>query len=71
MSTQTIRGHRNWQTGEVTARELYDHMSDPQETKNQIAAPPDAAALDEARKLLHAEFPPDVPPAKQHAARKT
>jgi iduronate 2-sulfatase len=60
---------REWETGKVTARELYDHVGDPQETKNAIDAPPDAAALDEAVKLLHAEFPADVPPAKHVTKR--
>jgi hypothetical protein len=41
----------------VTARELYDHATDPAETRNVIAAPPDAAALAEAEKLLIEEFP--------------
>ena len=25
---------RNWKTGAVQARELYDHQTDPEETKN-------------------------------------
>src|SRR5690606_4412306 len=29
---------RDWQTGEVVARELYDHETDPDETVNQIDA---------------------------------
>jgi iduronate 2-sulfatase len=59
---------REWETGKVTARELYDHVGDPQETKNAIDAPPDAAALDEAVKLLHAEFPLQVPPSQRRVA---
>ena len=56
---------RKWDTGEVTARELYDHTTDPGETQNAVADPPDPAALDEAMKTLHAEFPPTVPPAER------
>jgi iduronate 2-sulfatase len=56
---------RDWKTGAVTARELYDHATDPQETKNAIDAPPDAAALAEAVEVLHAEFAPNVPPAER------
>jgi iduronate 2-sulfatase len=60
---------RDWETGRVTAHELYDHASDPQETKNAFDAPPNRAALDEAVRILHAEFPPDVPPAKRMAKK--
>jgi iduronate 2-sulfatase len=56
---------RDWKTGAVTARELYDHATDPQETKNAIEAPPDKVAFDEAVKVLHAEFPPNMPPAER------
>jgi iduronate 2-sulfatase len=48
---------RNWQTGAIEARELYDHTSDQPELDNVIANPPDKAALKEAEKLLHAQFP--------------
>ncbi|MEQ1861598.1 MAG: sulfatase [Chthoniobacteraceae bacterium] len=30
---------RDWKTGETTARELYDHQADPDETRNVAAAP--------------------------------
>lgn len=49
---------RNWETGEVEASELYDHTSGVPELLNVIADPPDMAALDEARGLLRAQFPP-------------
>jgi len=50
---------RNWQTGIVESSELYQHKTPEQpELKNLISNPPDKAALDEARKLLHAQFPP-------------
>jgi iduronate 2-sulfatase len=50
---------RDWKTGEVTARELYPHSNDGSqpELENAIDHSPDAAALDEARRLLHAQFP--------------
>ncbi|MBL9131698.1 MAG: sulfatase [Verrucomicrobiaceae bacterium] len=48
---------RNWLTGEVESRELYDHTSDQPELSNVITNPPDQAALEEAQKLLHAQFP--------------
>jgi iduronate 2-sulfatase len=50
---------RDWKTGAITSRELYPHTdagSQP-ELENAIDRAPDAAALDEARKLLHAQFP--------------
>jgi len=66
--TPTVRytEWREWKTGAVEARELYDHTIDPHETKNAIDAPPDKAALDEAVRILHGEFPPNVPPADRH-----
>lgn len=48
---------RAFQTGEVVARELYDHQGDPLETRNVVATPPDQAAFEEAVKLLRREFP--------------
>lgn len=53
---------RDWKTGRVTARELYDHTVDPQEMQNTVDAPADRASLEEAERLLHAQFPPSVPP---------
>jgi iduronate 2-sulfatase len=48
---------RDWQTGRVVARELYDHAADPHETRNVIEAPPDAQALESAISLLRKQFP--------------
>jgi len=48
---------RNFQTGQVEARELYDHDNDPGETRNRIDAPPDQAELDAAVKMLEKTFP--------------
>lgn len=55
---------RRWETGEVVAAELYEHTTDPTEMKNALSAPSNAEALEEAKKLLHAQFPPDVAPVK-------
>ena len=48
---------RDFDTGGVVASELYDHARDEAETNNVIAAPWDAAALEQARQLLHRQFP--------------
>ncbi|MCA9102738.1 MAG: sulfatase [Planctomycetales bacterium] len=49
---------RDFSSGEVRARELYDHRRDPGETRNVVDAPPDTAALAEAKMLLDTTFPP-------------
>ncbi len=48
---------RDFRSGRVTARELYDHQSDPEENNNIIASPPDAEALQRAETLLEKTFP--------------
>ena len=50
---------RDWKTGAITSRELYPHTDDGSqpELENAIDRAPDAAALEEARKLLHVQFP--------------
>jgi serine/threonine protein kinase len=48
---------RDFATGKVRARELYDHQGDPHETRNCVDAPPDATGLDEAQRLLERTFP--------------
>jgi iduronate 2-sulfatase len=62
--TPTVRytEWRDWKTGRLEASELYDHAADPGETRNRAADPPDPAARDAARTLLHAQFPPRVQP---------
>lgn len=47
----------NWETGAVEASELYDHRKDEPELRNVAAAPPDQAAFEEAKRLLHERFP--------------
>jgi iduronate 2-sulfatase len=54
---------REWETGRIAARELYEHATDPTEMRNAVDAPTDAAALSEAVAALHAQFPTDVAPA--------
>jgi len=48
---------RNWKTGAVESRELYDHTSDQPELENVIGNRAAQAALEEAEKLLRAQFP--------------
>ncbi|EDL56441.1 sulfatase [Gimesia maris] len=48
---------RNFKTGKVIARELYDHTSDPEENTNIINEPTDRADFQAAVKLLEAQFP--------------
>lgn len=48
---------RDWKTGQVKDAELYDFRTGGVESKNVIAAPPDAATYQEAVRLLHAQFP--------------
>jgi len=49
---------RDYETGGVVARELYDHARDEAEMSNVIAQPAAAAALEQARQLLYHQFPP-------------
>lgn len=53
---------RDWQTGKLVGRELYDHRHDPAEMRNTVETPVDAAALEAAVALLHKEFPPAIAP---------
>jgi iduronate 2-sulfatase len=48
---------RNHQTGKVLARELYDHETDPRETRNLIKDPPEKQAFQAAVRLLNDQFP--------------
>ncbi len=49
---------RDWRTGEPTARELYDHRTDPREMRNVLDSPELAAAQRDAAALLRRQFPP-------------
>jgi iduronate 2-sulfatase len=53
---------RAWTTGDVVARELYDAVDDPQETRNQIDVPKFAAAQSAAEQHLRRQFPGVVRP---------
>ncbi|WP_417391450.1 sulfatase [Gimesia sp.] len=48
---------RNFKTGKVIARELYDHTSDPAENTNIIEHPSNQAEFEKAVQLLEAQFP--------------
>ena len=48
---------RNYQTGMVVARELYDHRHDSAETRNVVDAPPDQQAFKSTVKLMNDQFP--------------
>jgi iduronate 2-sulfatase len=65
--TPTVRytEWRDWTSGKVTARELYEHDRDPQELNNSVDKPIDPAALAKAVAALHEQFPPAVPPSKR------
>lgn len=54
---------RAWTTGKVVGAEYYDHTRDPDEMVNRVAEESDD--LKAARRALHAQFPPDTPPAKR------
>jgi len=49
---------RDWATGKVIARELYEHAKDPGELRNVIDSPSDAEALKDAVQLLNEQVPP-------------
>jgi iduronate 2-sulfatase len=55
---------REWSTGKVLARELYDHRTDAQELTNVADSPPDATVFQPAVAALHQQFPPNVAPAR-------
>ncbi|QIF01132.1 sulfatase [Roseimicrobium sp. ORNL1] len=57
--TATVRytEWRDWKTGEVIARELYDHTKDPQELRNAIDDPSLAEQRETAAAALLKQFP--------------
>ena len=67
VATGTVRytEWREWKSGNLVGAELYDHARDPHETANRIDDPKLADELTAARKALHAQFPPALPPAKR------
>jgi iduronate 2-sulfatase len=56
---------RDWETGKVVGRELYEHARDPHELENTAETPHDPAALAQAQQHLAAQFPLDSPPASR------
>lgn len=56
---------REWVTGKLIGAEFYDHARDPNELTNRLDAAKDSEELKAARKALHAQFSPDVAPAKR------
>lgn len=56
---------RDWATGRVVGAEWYDHGRDPQERVNRFETAKDTPELVAARRALHAQFPPDTPPARR------
>jgi len=48
---------RDWHSGQVLARELYDHQQQPEELVNRIDDPQWARARMQAETLLEAQFP--------------
>ncbi|MDP3070891.1 MAG: sulfatase [Opitutaceae bacterium] len=49
---------RDWKTGAILARELYEEADQPAETRNRIDEPRLESAQSEAEVLLRAQFPP-------------
>lgn len=49
---------RDWKTGAVTARELYETEQDPGELVNQVDQPSSAKRMQEAERLLREQFQP-------------
>jgi len=49
---------RDFTTGAVMARELYDHATDPAELRNTVDDPGQATTQDQAAAWLHDQFPP-------------
>jgi iduronate 2-sulfatase len=56
---------REWGTGKITDRELYEHKRDPHELNNSVDKPTEPAALAAAVSALHQQFPPGMPPAER------
>jgi len=48
---------RDWKTGQVLQRELYDSLNDPNETRNALDAPSLADSQHAAERLLGTQFP--------------
>ena len=56
---------RDWETGKILARELYDHQNDPGELRNAIGDAELAAVVAEAKQMLDQAVPPEIPPSRR------
>jgi iduronate 2-sulfatase len=56
---------RDWTTGKVLGAEYYDVRVALKDARNLLDQQKDSADLKSAQMALHAQFPPDVPPAKR------
>ncbi|MBN9119219.1 MAG: sulfatase [Planctomycetes bacterium] len=56
---------RDWSSGKLLAAEYYDPRLGLKDVRNLIGDERYAKELKAAREALHAQFPPDVPPAKR------
>lgn len=61
---------RDWETGKIVGRELYDHRIDPQELNNAIDAPNHSEDWNAAIAALHRQFPPNAAPATRAKLKK-
>jgi iduronate 2-sulfatase len=68
-SVRTLAGRytewRDWETGKLIAAEYYDWRVTAEKPRNFIDELKDTKELKAARAALHAQFPPDVAPAKR------
>ena len=58
---------RNWKTGAIESRELYDHQSDPHETKNLAKKPDQKENLKRLQQILQAGWKAALPPKSKEA----
>jgi iduronate 2-sulfatase len=56
---------RDWSTGELIGAELYEHPADEAEMVNVVDRLGDSEAAQDAKRKLHALFPPDVAPSRR------
>ena len=56
---------RDWTMGKVLGAEYYDHTRDPNELTNRLGTVPESDEVKAARRALHSQFPPEIPPAKR------
>ncbi len=56
---------RDWATGKLIGAEYYDFTRKLEGPRNQLEESKDAAELASARRTLHAQFPPTIPPSKR------